>query len=348
MTRIDTYDYTLPKELIAQQPLKKRPDARLLVVNRTAQSIEHRHIRDLPEILRPTDHLISNDTRVVPARIVGKRTDTGGRWQGLYLESDSDGNWKILSKTRGKLTPGETVTLQDREANNDVKLKLLIKLDNGMWIAKPESMEGPLDILERVGRIPLPHYIRDGEMLPDDWVDYQTVFARQPGAVAAPTAGLHFTKTLLAELEALGIQRDSVTLHVGIGTFKPVAVETLEEHNMHTEWGDLSESVANKIQATKAAGGRIISVGTTSARVLETAAKDGSIAAWQGDTNLFIRPGFEFHAIDGLLTNFHLPKSTLLVLVRTFGGDDLIKEAYQEAIREEYRFFSYGDAMLIL
>lgn len=349
MTHIDQYDYHLPPELIAQQPLEKRADARLMVIDRATGEIDHRHIRDLPEILKPSDCLVFNDTKVVPARLVGKRASTGGRWQGLYVESDTSGNWLILGKTRGKIEPGELVILENRESREDIHLRLLARLGGGMWAAQPESTEDTFEILERVGRVPLPHYIRDGEMLPEDWQQYQTVFARQAGAVAAPTAGLHFTQEMLAKLESAGIDRQFVTLHVGLGTFRPVGVEQIEEHQMHHEWGEIRQAICDRLGEVKEEGGRIVAIGTTATRVLETAsAEDGELRPWRGKTDLFIRPPYQFHAVDALLTNFHLPKSTLLILVRTFGGEELLKRAYEEAIQESYRFYSYGDAMLIL
>ena len=348
MTSIDQYDYHLPSELIAQQPLEKRTDARLLVVNRQTQEIQHQYIRDLPEILRSSDCLVLNNTKVVPARLVGRRTSTGGRWQGLFLEADVTGNWLVLAKTRGKIQPGERVTLENREAREDIQLELLANLGAGQWAVKPLVDEPVFDVLERVGRVPLPHYIRGGEAMPEDQQQYQTVFAQSAGAVAAPTAGLHFTHELLNKLTAVGVERQFVTLHVGMGTFRPIGVEQIEEHEMHSEFGEVSQTTADRLKEIKAAGGRIVSVGTTATRVLETAAASGTIEPWSGKTNLFIRPPYQFKAVDVLLTNFHLPKSTLLILVRTFGGDDLIRRAYREAINEEYRFYSYGDAMLIL
>jgi len=348
MTRIDQYDYHLPSDLIAQQPLEKRADARLLVVDRQSQEISHRHIRDLPEILRTGDCLVLNNTKVVPARLVGRRALTGGRWQGLFVETDESGNWLVLGKTRGKIAPGEIVVLENREAREDVQLQLLASLGGGKWAAKPVAEEDAFSILERVGRVPLPHYIRGGEMMPEDWGQYQTVFAENQGAVAAPTAGLHFTHELLNKLEAAGVSRQFVTLHVGLGTFRPIAADQIEEHQMHLEVGEISESVVSQIDQVKSAGGRIVSVGTTATRVLETAAADGTLRPWQGKTDLFIYPPYDFKGVDCLLTNFHLPKSTLLILVRTFGGDELIREAYRQAVAERYRFYSYGDAMLIL
>jgi S-adenosylmethionine:tRNA ribosyltransferase-isomerase len=349
VTRTDDYDYDLPRELIAQQPLPRRSDARLMVVNRQAGSIEHSHVRELSRLLKPGDSLVLNDTRVVPARLVGQRIETGGRWFGLYLGIDSQGVWQLLCKTRGKLQPAEAVVLHDRDGREAARLRLMVKLDDGVWAARPEPDEPALELLDRVGRVPLPHYIRGGEMVDADMADYQTVFARHPGAVAAPTAGLHFTPALLEQLAASGIATERLTLHVGAGTFRPIATESLEEHQMHREWGRLDAETAERLNACRAAGGRIVAVGSTSLRVLESAVlEDGRLPAWEGETELFIRPPHRFRAADALLTNFHLPRSTLLVLVRTFGGDALIRRAYEEAIRERYRFFSYGDAMLIV
>ena len=349
MSELDKYDYKLPKELIAQHPLERRPDARLLVVDRALGSIEHAHVRDLPKILRPPDCLVVNDTRVVPARLVGRRVNTGGRWEGLFLEADASGAWRLMSKTRGKLQPGEEVSVRDDQSHQDLVLRMVVKNDDGTWIAQPQSREPWTDLLDRVGRVPLPPYIRGGEMDPGDRQTYQTTFARCPGAVAAPTAGLHFSQALLRQLEEKGITRHAITLHVGLGTFRGIDSERLEDHVMHSEWGRISTETADAINQTRKQGGRIVAVGTTSVRVLETAAdSEGRLAEWEGATDLFIRPPYNFRAVDVLLTNFHLPRTTLLVLVRTFGGDDLIRRAYEEAIAQRYRFYSYGDAMLIL
>lgn len=348
MSELEQYDYDLPHERIAQQPLPDRSAARLLVVHRRTQTLEHRSVRDLPAFLTAGDALVLNDTRVIPARLVGYRTLTRGYWEGLYLESGAHGVWKILSKTRGKIQPGEAVTLQDRQQRNVCRLTLLERLGQGVWAVRPDSSEETFALLDRVGRVPLPPYIRDGEMADADRQTYQTVYADKPGAVAAPTAGLHFTPPLLEQLEAAGIELARVTLHVGLGTFRPISVERLDEHPMHAEWACLDAATAARLTAIRAAGGRIVAVGTTVVRTLETAAADDQLQAWQGETDLFIRPPYRFRAVDALLTNFHLPKSTLLILVRTFGGDELIRRAYDEAIREGYRFYSYGDAMLIL
>jgi S-adenosylmethionine:tRNA ribosyltransferase-isomerase len=353
MTELDQYDFHLPRDLIAQHPLQTRSDARLMVVRREQGSLDHHYVRDLPELLDSGDALVLNDTRVIPARLVGFRTQTGGRWEGLFLASDEAGDWEILSKTRGKLAPGETVTLQDRDAHGVCRLMLLSRVGEGLWAARPEFEHGerredPLALLERVGRVPLPPYIRDGEMVDADRGNYQTVFASEPGAVAAPTAGLHFTESLLQELAAVGVQSCRITLHVGLGTFRPICAARLDEHTMHSEWARIDAETVDRLLASRRAGHRTIAVGTTAVRTLETAAAGGRLAAWQGETDLFIRPPYQFRAVDALLTNFHLPRSTLLILVRTFGGDALIRRAYDEAIREEYRFYSYGDAMLIL
>jgi S-adenosylmethionine:tRNA ribosyltransferase-isomerase len=348
MFELDQYDYELPHELIAQQPLPNRADARLMVVRRETDTWEHWHVRDLPELLAPQDALVLNDTRVVPARLVGYRTRTRGRWEGLFVEHDSGGAWRILSKTRGKLQPGETVTLVDREHRDVERLVLLQRLDDGLWAARPETARAPWDLLDQVGRVPLPPYIRDGEMVEADQQSYQTVYAEHPGAVAAPTAGLHFTAPLLDRLADRGLEILRVTLHVGLGTFRPISAARLDQHTMHREWCRLTAETADRLSQIRRQGGRAIAVGTTVVRTLETAAGNGQLGAWQGETDIFIRPPYTFHAIDALMTNFHLPKSTLLVLVRAFGGEELIRRAYAEAIRERYRFYSYGDAMLIL
>ncbi|HMC11224.1 MAG TPA: tRNA preQ1(34) S-adenosylmethionine ribosyltransferase-isomerase QueA, partial [Pirellulaceae bacterium] len=316
MSDLDQYEYALPRDLIAQHPLPRRSDARLMVVSRDSSDIEHRHIRDLPEILRPDDCLVFNDTRVIPARLVGRRDRTGARWTGLFLNADEHGVWQVLSKTRGKLEPGEAIVVLSWDVRQTITLRLLTKLDGGVWAVRPEPMGEPLEILQRVGRVPLPPYIRDGEMVEEDIEKYQTVYAERPGAVAAPTAGLHFTPELLAELTRRGMDQQHVTLHVGIGTFRPITAERLGEHAMHSEWCSLPPEVAERIRERKQLGQRIVAIGTTVARTLETAATSGEIKPFGGQTNLFIRPPFAFRACDALLTNFHLPRSTLLILVR--------------------------------
>jgi len=346
------FDYELPRELVAQEPLRNRIDARLMVVDRGRESIEHRYVRDLPELLTAGDRLVLNDTKVIPAQLVGRRVPTGGRWQGLYLETTSEGHWKLLCKSRGRLKPGDLIELVDVEGRPSAKLWMLEPLDEGQWLAHADTDEPLSTLLARLGRVPLPPYIRGGHMIDSDVVNYQTVFARVPGAVAAPTAGLHFTKELLRSLAQGGVDISALTLHVGLGTFRPIA-DSLDKHTMHREHGELSPTAAAELNATRKAGGRVIAVGTTVTRVLETAVRApggsrDSIPTWQGETDLFIRPPFEFQAIDALLTNFHFPRTTLLVLVATFAGRSLIERAYREAIDEEYRFYSYGDAMLIV
>ena len=348
MSELDQYDYELPRQLIAQQPANSRIDARLMVVDRKQNTLDHRYIRDLPELLCAGDCLVINDTKVIPARLLGYRAETGGRWEGLFIEASPDGLWNVLSHTRGKLVSGELIVLQDVAGKDDTRLILVEKKSDGSWIVRPESSEDLYAILDRVGRIPLPPYIRDGEMTDSDRQNYQTVYAQVPGAVAAPTAGLHFTDSLLRKLKEIGVIIARLTLHVGLGTFRPIAVEKLAEHPMHSEWGAIDADAINIIKTCRQRGGRVLGVGTTSVRLLETAAADGVLKPFSGSTDLFIRPPYEFHAIDAMMTNFHLPRTTLLILVRTFGGDALIKQAYEEAIREQYRFYSYGDAMLIL
>lgn len=348
MSELHEYDYELPRQLIAQHPLSERGDARLLVVDRRRQTFDHLHVRDLDEVLAPGDCLVLNDTRVLPARLVGYRQLTRGRWQGLFLEADDSGLWKILCKTRGKLSNGEKITVVDRDARDAMQFEIVAKLDGGIWVGRPDSNESPMDALQRVGRVPLPPYIRNGEMVDADWDTYQTIYADKPGSVAAPTAGLHFTKPIMKRVEDKGVSIRRVTLHIGRDTFRPISSDSLGDHPMHSEWGTIDADVAQHLIDVRASGGRVIPVGTTSVRVLETAAMGGTLSGWTGNSNLFIRPPFEFHAIDALMTNFHLPRTTLLVLVRTFGGDDLMRRAYQAAIDEEYRFYSYGDAMLIV
>lgn len=348
-------DYDLPSELIAQQPLEHRPDARLLVLRRKEQSIDHHHVRDLPRILDPGDRLILNDTKVIPAQLRGTRVATGGRWQGLYLGVNAQGDWELVCRTRGHLHPPEQIVLTDRNGKSGLKLWLLERHDEGIWLARPEDERPALEVLAEAGHVPLPPYIRKGHSVDSDVKDYQTVFARTPGAVAAPTAGLHFTKELLRALEQSGIALSMVTLHVGMGTFRPITVDDVSQHPMHSEWGELGEVAARELNLTRAKRGRNIAVGTTVTRVLEAAAAEQGLVSrsehlctWRGETDLFIRPPYDFRIVDGLLTNFHFPRTTLLLLVQAFGGTELVRRGYDAAIKDEYRFYSYGDAMLIL
>jgi S-adenosylmethionine:tRNA ribosyltransferase-isomerase len=348
---LDTYSYELPEELIAKEPPEQRDGAKLLVLDRAKQTIEHRTVRELPDLLHSGDRLVLNDTRVVPARIIGQRTATGGKWEGLFLRRGEGRKWHFISQTRGRLVPGESVTLtsiHDPDSTPPLEVKLVERDSDGVWTALPDSDDDAFELLQRYGTVPLPPYMQRKVASESDWERYQTTFAATPGSVAAPTAGLHFTSELLAECGSRGIDQSRVTLHVGMGTFRPISVEQLSEHDMHSEWCTLSEASAVQLRGTRDSGGRIVSVGTTSVRTLETAARSGNIESWSGETNLFIRPPYEFQAIDCLLTNFHLPKSTLLVLVCALAGTDFVKEAYRIAVEHRYRFFSYGDAMLIL
>jgi S-adenosylmethionine:tRNA ribosyltransferase-isomerase len=337
-------DYDLPPELIAQQPLAERDQARLLVVHRETDSFEHRIFQDLPDLLTPGDLLVLNDTRVVPARLLGRRARTGGRWEGLFLNARVDGTWELLCQTRGSLTQGETILVEP----GPLHLTLVAKTDLGHWIASPGTAGSALEILEQHGQVPLPLYIRRGRATPADRERYQTVFARQAGAVAAPTAGLHFTPRLFERLDQRGIDWTFVTLHVGLGTFQSIQVENLAEHRMHPEWGELSTTTAAAIAACQARRNQVVAVGTTSVRVLETVAARGPLQPWTGETNLFIYPPYKFHVVDALITNFHLPRTSLLLLVSAFGGTELIRRAYATAVEQAYRFYSYGDSMLIL
>jgi len=358
MADADLYDYDLPEELIAQAPAADRAAARLLVVDRRSGGLTHRHVRDLPEILRPGDLVVVNDTRVVPARLVGRRELTGGRWEGLFLRAarpgeagagDAAGVWQILAHTRGTPAVGERVILLDRDGADALALTIVGRGAGGSWLVVPDApaAAAPEAILGRVGRVPLPGYIRGGAESPGDVDRYQTVFARANGSAAAPTAGLHFTPDLLAALAARGVDRATVTLHVGLDTFRPIAAERLEDHPMHTEWCDCPPETVAAVDRARRRGGRVVAVGTTSTRTLETAARSGTLAASSGPTDLFIRPGFRFRVVDCLLTNFHMPRTTLMVLVSTFASRETIARAYAEAIRERYRFLSYGDAMLL-
>jgi S-adenosylmethionine:tRNA ribosyltransferase-isomerase len=349
------FDYDLPKELIAQQPLEDRDQARLLVVRRQSGAISHHRVYDLPELLRSGDLLILNNTRVVPARLYGVRERTGGKWEGLYLREAAGGLWELMSQTRGRLEPGEWL-------NAGIRLRLVEKTADGHWLAAPEPPGSPLELLERFGHVPLPPYIRKGHDQPGDRERYQTVFAERPGAVAAPTAGLHFTPALLHRLQAAGVERAAVTLHVGAGTFRPVETENIAEHRLHAEWAELPGTTVDAIGACRQRRGRVVAVGTTSVRTLETAARlsfslspsggegrgETGFGSWSGETDLYIYPPFEFRVVDALLTNFHWPRSSLLVLVSAFAGIDLIRRAYEIGLAERYRFYSYGDAMLIL
>jgi len=348
LNHISAWQYNLPQELIALRPSQNRDDARLMVIDRASQSIGHHTIRDLPEFLDPGDRLVFNDTKVLPARLFGYRTATNGHWEGLYLNESQGGLWRITGQTRGRLHPGESLTIHPPDQRTpELCLTLEERLEDGSWIARPEYQCDPLELLNQFGSLPLPPYIGRSIADENDRDRYQTVFADRPGAIAAPTAGLHFTESLLDTITDRGIHRSHVTLHVGIGTFRPVSTEQLSEHTMHSEWCEISTETATDIAATKARGSRIVAVGTTSVRTLESAARSGILEAFRGPTNLFIQAGFRFQVVDQLLTNFHLPGSTLIVLVGAFAGHELTMQAYHMAVEQRYRFYSYGDAMLI-
>ncbi len=358
------FDYHLPEERIAQEP-RPRGTSRLLVLSAPSGSRErHRTVADLPEILRPGDLLVVNDTRVIPARIFGHRvlgdgTD-GARIELLLIEPvDADGAapdtvWDALVRPGRKARPGTSIVFRTDDGPGDdsgqivLRAEVLAKADDGRHRVRFSEPVQPH--LERLGHVPLPPYIKRADRAADR-DRYQTVYARSPGAIAAPTAGLHFTPELLDRLEQRGIGHAAVTLHVGIGTFKPVTAELVHEHRMDAERYDLSPATADAIRRTRAQGGRIVAVGTTVVRTLESAATssgqtDGTLKEGPGRTELFIVPGYRFRVVDALLTNFHLPRSTLLMLVSAFAGKERVLEAYEEAVREKYRFYSYGDAML--
>ena len=345
--RLSDYDYDLPPGLIAQRPAARRDESRLLVLDRKTGAISHRRFRGIVEYVRPGDLLVLNDTKVLRARIIGRRA-TGGRVEALLLGEKEDGVWEALFKPGGRLRQGEVIEFE----SGAVRAEMIERRGEGVWLARFEAPGGLRQALESVGRVPLPPYINRGESADPaaDAERYQTVYARRPGAAAAPTAGLHFTPELLEQLQRQGVSLAYITLHVGLGTFKPIAVEDVSQHKMHSEWFEISEAVASQINAARERGGRIVAVGTTSCRVLETAAasETPSVSPMCGTTDIFIHPPYRFRLTDALVTNFHLPRTTLLLLVSALAGRELILRAYNEAIREQYRFYSYGDAMLIL
>ncbi len=343
------FDFDLPDDLIAQHPVEPRERSRLMVIHSATGRIEHHRFSELPAILDSQDILARNNSRVIPARLIGHRELTGGKWEGLFLREVGDGTWEVLASTRGRPAIGERVVV-----GPGLSLRLESRKEGGTWLVRPLPREdtgripSALALLERYGQTPLPPYIRKGREVAGDRTRYQTIFALQPGSVAAPTAGLHFSEAIFQNLTARGIRWVDLTLHVGLGTFRPMDVENIADHVMHSEWAEISAQAAAALNARRASGGRVVAVGTTSARTLETAASAGAIQPFTGQTGLFIRPGHVFRGLDALITNFHLPRSSLLVLVSALAGIELIHDAYQEAIHRRYRFFSYGDAMLIL
>lgn len=336
------FDFNLPEELIAQTPLEKRDASKLLIVNRKTGEFQDRHFHSIIDMLEAGDALVMNDTRVLPARLYGQKEETGGHVELLLLKNTSGDEWEVLAKPAKRLKVGTRVSFGDGRLSAVVTEELT----HGGRIVRFEYQGIFLEVLESLGEMPLPPYIH--EKL-DDRERYQTVYAKESGSAAAPTAGLHFTKELLAEIQAKGVHLVYLTLHVGLGTFRPVSVDNLDEHEMHSEFYQLSEEAAATLRSVKENGGRVIAVGTTSIRTLETIGSkfDGQIQADSGWTNIFIKPGYDWKVVDAFSTNFHLPKSTLVMLVSAFAGRELVLDAYQHAINEQYRFFSFGDAMFI-
>ena len=339
--KVSDFNDELPKELIAQHPYDKRDEARLMVLNKSNESIEHKVFRDIIDYLNPGDCLVINNTKVIPARLYGKK-DTGAKVEFLLLKNLGDDIWEAIVKPGSKLKSGAKVIFGD----GILKAEILEILENGNRKIKFEYDGIFNEILDKIGLMPLPPYIT--EATKEDTKKYQTVYAKYDGSAAAPTAGLHFTKELLEKIKQKGIEVADVTLHVGIGTFRPVKVENVEDHNMHSEHYYIKAEDAEKINAAKRNGHKIIAVGTTSCRVLESVAdRDGMVKETTGDTNIFIYPGYKFKCIDSLITNFHLPESTLIMLVSSLADKDFILKAYNEAVQKRYKFFSFGDAMLI-
>ena len=340
--KLDLFDYYLPEELIAQTPLEKRDTSRLLKLDRQSGEVTHGTFRDIKKYLKKGDCLVLNDTRVIPARLYGQREDSGAEIEFLLLNRISTTDWEVIVRPGKKLKEGRRVVF----GGGKLKAEILEVLETGNRIVRFEFDGVFENILEELGEMPLPHYITHKL---EDKNRYQTVYAKYDGSAAAPTAGLHFTPELMDEIRDMGVNIAYVTLHVGLGTFRPVKVENIEEHEMHSEYYIMPEETANIINETKKSGGRVIAVGTTSCRTLESVADaSGTVRPCSGSTDIFIYPGYKFKLIDGLITNFHLPKSTLIMLVSTFAGRDNTMNAYKEAVDEKYRFFSFGDSMIII
>lgn len=334
--------YELPQELIAQDPLVDRSSSRLLVMDKKTGVIEHKIFKDVKKYLKEGDCLVLNDTKVIPARLLGTKEDTGAAVEVFLLKRRGDSEWETLVRPGKKLRAGARVIFGD----NDLVCEIKSVLPDGNRIVSFEFDGIFEEILDKLGQMPLPPYITKKLADKDR---YQTVYAKNKGSAAAPTAGLHFTKSLLDEIENSGVKIAYVTLHVGLGTFRPVKVNDVKDHHMHSEWYRISSEAADLINETKRSGGRVICVGTTSCRTIESASDtSGNVSAGSGDTDIFIYPGYDFKIMDGIITNFHLPESTLLMLVSAFAGKENIMNAYEEAIRERYRFFSFGDAMMLI
>ncbi|MBX4259912.1 tRNA preQ1(34) S-adenosylmethionine ribosyltransferase-isomerase QueA [Clostridium estertheticum] len=339
--KVKDFYFDLPKELIAQHPLEKRDESRLMVINKTKKEIEHKHFKNVIDYLNPGDCLVLNDTRVLPARLLGVKEGTGGKMEFLLLKRIDINRWETLVKPGKKAKIGATFIF----GNGELKATVISDSEGGSRIVEFEYEGIFEEILDKLGEMPLPPYIT--EKL-EDKERYQTVYSREEGSAAAPTAGLHFTKQLLAQIKAKGVKIAFVTLHVGLGTFRPVKAKEVEEHEMHSEHYMLNSETAQVINETKESGGRVIAVGTTSNRTLESIADDnGRVCAKSGWTDIFIYPGYKFKIVDALITNFHLPESTLIMLVSAFADKNLIMGAYEVAVKEKYRFFSFGDAMFL-
>jgi len=339
--KVKDFDFELPEELIAQEPMEPRDESRLMVINRAKEQIEGKIFKEIIDYFEPGDTLVRNNTKVIPARLFGHK-ETGARVEVLLLTQVELGEWEALVRPGRKLKLGTRVIFGNGELVGEIK----DRTDFGGRVIKFEY-EGTFEaVLDKLGEMPLPPYITK-ELDKSD--KYQTVYAKKQGAAAAPTAGLHFTDELLAKIEDKGVNIVDITLHVGLGTFRPVSVDTIEEHDMHSEYYEVSEETAKIINDTKERGNRVFSVGTTSTRTLESVAtENGKIRAAKGWTDIFIYPGYEFKAVDALITNFHLPQSTLVMLVSAFAGQELTMKAYQQAVEQKYRFYSFGDGMLIL
>ncbi|MBS3908186.1 MAG: tRNA preQ1(34) S-adenosylmethionine ribosyltransferase-isomerase QueA [Actinobacteria bacterium] len=338
--RTSDFDYGLPPELIAQEPAEPRDSSRLLVIDRVGGRLEHKTFRDIADYVEAGDCLVVNDTKVIPARLKGEKAGTGGKAEIFLLHDTGDGLWEALVKPGRRLAPGAKVSV----AGGLIEATVVKRLPGGERLVSLEYEGDFEDVLAQAGEVPLPPYIEK----PIETIErYQTVYANRPGSVAAPTAGLHFTPELLGALAEKGVKVAAVTLRVGLDTFRPVREDEVEAHEMHSEFYSVMAEAAEVVNETKAAGKRVIAVGTTSVRVLESAGATGALVAGSGDTRLFIYPGYNFNMVDAMITNFHLPKSTLLMLVSAFAGKDLMAEAYREAVAERYRFYSFGDAMLI-
>ena len=338
--KLSDFMYDLPEERIAQTPVEPRDHSRLMVVHRDTGAIEHKHFYDVIDYLNPGDALVINDTRVIPARLYGERP-TGGACEVLLLKQLAPKKWETLVKPGKKLKPGAEIVFGDGRLRG----RVLETTDVGGRIVAFEC-EGTFEaVLDELGEMPLPPYIHEAL---EDRERYQTVYAKREGSAAAPTAGLHFTPELLEKIREKGIEIVPVLLHVGLGTFRPVKVENVEDHHMHTEYFEVSEEAAEKVNAVRARGNRVIAVGTTSVRTLESACESGKLLPMRGDTGIFIRPGYRYQMVDALITNFHLPGSTLMMLVSALYDREKILAAYELAVKEQYRFFSFGDAMLIL